>query len=98
MMQQRLVFGRDRDPGVVEELVERGGERTKSGTLKRNPMLVVVGKDPENRRCADCAHLFMVGGVSGRYYKCDLRRVTGGPATDHRVNWPACAKFEEDKG
>lgn len=35
------------------------------------------------------------GHTAGTYYKCDLRRVTGGPATDHRTSWPTCAKFEQ---
>jgi hypothetical protein len=91
-MQQKLVFGRDRDPGVTEELVER----TKSGTPKTNPMLAFAGAGPEGKTCASCLHLFRVGGVAGRYYKCELRRVTGGPATDHRVRWPACSRYEEE--
>jgi len=89
-MQQRLVFGRDRDPGVCDELVEltRGGQR------KSNPMILTVGRGGEGTICGTCSHLFLVGGVAGRYYKCDLRRVSSGPATDHRVRWPACARWE----
>ena len=89
--QTRLVFGTDRDTGVADELVES----RKGGTRKSNPMLLAVGPGPEGKSCADCGHLFRVGGVAGRYYKCALRRVTSGPATDHRVNWPACARFAE---
>ena len=88
-MQRRLVFGTDRDPGVVDELVEltRGGQR------KSNPMILAVGRGGEGTICGTCSHLYRVGGVAGRYYKCDLRRVSSGPATDHRVRWPACAEW-----
>lgn len=72
----------------------RGG-RTKMGTLTTNPMLALAGPGPEGRICRDCTHFFRQGGVAGTYYKCDLRRVTSGPATDHRVKWPACARFDE---
>lgn len=65
------------------------------GALKVNPMLALVGPDPEGRTCGGCSHLFLQGGTAGRYYKCDLRAVTGGPLTDHRVRWPACSRFEE---
>jgi hypothetical protein len=97
--QRKLTFGVDRDPAVVEEAVERGAARSSNGkgrlgALKVNPMLAVVGPGPDGAICRDCIHLFRVGGVAGRYYKCDLRRVSSGPATDHRVRWPACAKFE----
>lgn len=93
--QQRLVFGRDRDPGVVEEVTVEGGPRNKDGSLKSNPLLVVYGKGPDGAKCGDCTHLFARGDTAGTYYKCDLRRVTGGPGTDHRVRWPACGRFKE---
>lgn len=91
-IQRRIVFGRDRDPGVVEEVVGR----SKSGTLTSNPCRVAFGPGPDGTVCGDCTHLYLVGGVAGRYYKCDLRRNTGGPATDHRVGWPSCARFQAE--
>ena len=90
-MQRRLVFGVDRDPGVAEELVGH----SKYGTAKANPMLV-LGPGPIGATCATCDHLYMRGDVSGRYYKCDLRRDTRGPSSDHRVRWPACARYERE--
>jgi hypothetical protein len=80
----------DADLGVTEQHMER----TKSGTLKQNPMPLVYGAGPEDKKCRDCAHFYRVGGVGGRYYKCDLRHQTSGPATDHRALWPTCGKFE----
>lgn len=85
----RLMFGRDRDPGEVAV------ERSKSGTAKSNPCVVAFGPGPEGRTCGECSHLFARGDTAGRYYKCDLRVITGGPGSDHRVRWPACARFEE---
>lgn len=89
-VQSKLVFGVDRDPGEVVV------GRSKSGALTSNPCVAAYGPDPEGRQCKDCKHLFMQGGVAGRYYKCDLRVITGGPASDHRYRWPACARFVPD--
>ena len=89
-IQQRLVFGRDRDPGVVEEVVGR----TKGGSPTSNPCVIAFGPGPEGTTCSSCVHLFAQGGVAGRYLKCELRRISSGPATDHRSGWPACAKYE----
>ena len=83
----RPVFGVDRMPEVYR------GDKNNDGSLKTNPMLV-YGPGPLEADCGDCEHLFRVGGVAGRYYKCEERRITSGAATDHRVRWPTCAKFE----
>jgi hypothetical protein len=96
-----LVFGVDRDPGVNEPVgsenrVKNGKGRL--GALKVNPMLAQAGPGPEGAKCGSCSHLFQQGGTSGTYYKCDLRRNTGGPATDHRVRWPACAHYQPEVG
>lgn len=60
---------------------------------KGNPCIRVYGAGPEGKRCKHCAHLY-VKTYSNRYFKCDLRKNTNGPATDHKMNWAACAKFE----
>ena len=57
----------------------------------KNPMVVSCGPGPEGAICRDCAHL-MEYQQANRWYKCGLRK-PGGPKTDHRVRWPACAKF-----
>lgn len=87
----RPVFGVDLDPAVIEA----HATRTKSGSLKRNPLLAVYGPGPEGAKCGSCSHLFRRGGTAGRYYKCDLRRVSSSVVTDHRVRWPACGQYEE---
>lgn len=88
----RPVFGVDVDLSVIES----NATRTKSGSLKRNPLLTVYGPGPDGARCGTCSHCFRVGVVAGRYYKCDLRRLTSGPGSDHRVRWPACAQYQRE--
>lgn len=46
------------------------------------------------RRCKTCRHLWCRR-LGNRYYKCLKSRVTGGPATDWRINWPACGLWEK---
>ena len=59
--------------------------------VSRNPMIRVYGPALDGLTCKTCAHLFK----SGQWWKCGLRRNTGGPATDHRVRWPACGKHKQ---
>lgn len=59
---------------------------------RRNPCLKLYGLGPEGARCGTCKHLvrFRRGGT---WYKCDLRTMTHGANTDHRVRWPACGRY-----
>lgn len=70
-----------------------------------NPMVVKFGPGPAGITCCDCVHLHGFR-QSATWYKCELRawKSKGGkypgtiyPGKDHRVRWPACAKFEERK-
>lgn len=47
-------------------------------------------------RCGNCTH-HKKREMGGTYHKCDLYE-THGPATDIRVSWPACEKYESDGG
>jgi hypothetical protein len=58
-----------------------------------NPMVRCFGPGPGSTTCGQCAHL-QAKRLVKTYHKCFLRRVTSGPATDHRVAWPACSRFE----
>ena len=58
-----------------------------------NPMVRCFGLGPAGATCGQCVHLHTNKLVKA-YHKCFLRRVTSGPATDHRRAWPACARFE----
>lgn len=67
--------------------------RRKTRRPSVNPMIVVHGPDPQDRQCQYCEHLKCLHYNRRNYYKCDLRVITGGAATDHRLKWPACARF-----
>lgn len=57
-----------------------------------NECVRVFGLGPEGKRCRDCSRLY-VKRFARRYYKCELRKETAGPGSDHRINWRACARF-----
>jgi hypothetical protein len=67
----------------------------------RNRQLIDGGTHPVTRlrladngeTCGTCEHSGTQGGVAGTYWKCGAqngRYITGGPATDIRLSWPAC--------
>jgi len=62
---------------------------------KPNPCISVYGPGPDGARCKTCTHLDGHPGAGRIYWKCLLRAYSHGPGTDHRVNWPACGKWEE---
>lgn len=102
-MNTRVEFGTVRDPGVVEGLQNDHLRRTdrrayakahRSRVPSENPMLAVYGPGPGGMTCKGCVHLFRAFGGARNYPKCELRRVSSSVATDHRVNWPACGKYE----
>jgi len=70
-----------------------GVTRIITGDGKSNPCIALHGPGPADKRCKDCA-LCYYNQFSKRYYKCELRGSTRGPATDHRANWPTCGKFQ----
>ena len=59
-----------------------------------NPCVALWGLGPEDKKCATCAFLFAKH-YDKTYYKCRKRSNTNAPGTDHRVRFPACAKYEE---
>lgn len=93
-IQRGIIFGIDRDPGVFEEVVTKGGARSKSGTLKSNPLVPVFGPGPEGATCKTCVHLYRQHGGARYFLKCELRRVSHSAATDHRSGWQACGRYE----
>lgn len=50
-------------------------------------------RQPAGETCGSCKH-HVVKRYSGTYHKCDLTPDTNGTATDVRVRWPACVKWE----
>lgn len=53
-------------------------------------------REPRDKVCGDCRHANSHERVK-KYYKCLLSRVSCGPATDLRLSWPACEKFESKR-
>lgn len=58
-----------------------------------NPMVRTAGAGPDGTMCRTCLHL-IAKRYSKTYYKCKLRQNTNGQATDHRVRWPTCSKYQ----
>ena len=52
-------------------------------------------REPAGEKCGSCRHLQRSYTSPGRWFnKCALRGVTRGPATDLRLKWPACERWE----
>lgn len=62
---------------------------------KQNPCISLYGPGPTAALCRTCSHLIRSKPRAHTYYKCELRTITGGAATDHRLRWPACARYQE---
>ena len=78
-------------------ITERKFRKSKSGVFISNPCIAVYGKGPDGIKCKSCEHL-LVRKFSKWYFKCALRKISSSPATDHRVNWPACSKYHPIPG
>lgn len=63
-----------------------------------NPCLALHGPGPDGQKCRGCVHLRFPQHHSARHWKCDLRKLTHGPATDHKVTWPACGRYQKREG
>ena len=96
----------ERQPMTWDEWREQAMEKAKGSDLvaglpkQIRDMHHRWGKGPGGKHCKDCAYL-KARQFAGKYYKCVLTRMTRGPATDWRVNWPACGAFkpgEERRG
>jgi len=89
------LFGNNTIPETKEEHRKRirREQRNADGSWKINPMVLWYGSVNGGQTCRDCIYL-CVREFAKRYYKCRLRKCSSSPTTDHRVNWPACSKFE----
>ena len=61
-----------------------------------NPCLALYGSGTPGQACRGCVHLRYRPrrNPAQRFWKCDLRRLTDGRGTDHKVSWPSCARYE----
>lgn len=80
-------------PGLPKPGPEPTMQKRRPGRHGR-PWADIDGRGPSWARCRDCRHVVLQGGVAGRYFKCALRPITGGPGTDIRLKDRACFKFE----
>jgi hypothetical protein len=62
-----------------------------------NPCVRLYGIDPQGRKCKDCKNLTKYYYHGYTYIKCDLRKLTHGKGSDHRVKWDACKRFEQEE-
>jgi hypothetical protein len=67
-------------------------------STEANPCVRLWGLGPEGAKCKTCTLLVCRTYGPHRYYKCPLRADSACAATDHRVGWRACAKYEEKVG
>ncbi len=52
------------------------------------------GRAPEGTKCKDCKFLHGYLYHTATYYKCTKYGVSHGEATDWRLKYPACGRFE----
>jgi hypothetical protein len=64
----------------------------------KNPMVRKYGLGPKGKKCLDCEYGFFNSGNTKKFYKCKLRGVSNGQATDHSSRFQACSKFKTDVG
>lgn len=85
--------------GKLKEIPEQAAwlsDQMAKSPAEPNPCRRFHGPGPEGVTCTNCTHLYAVH-KSKTYWKCNLRKHTNGPASDHRVRWLACAKYEKEK-
>jgi len=82
-------------PLTAEQAVWWAGQQA-AGPVSANPCVTAYGPGPDGKQCKTCTQLY-AHRCSKVYYKCRLRNFTHGPGSDHKVRWPACAKYTEEK-
>lgn len=90
-MEDKDLFGLMDLPAMTT--AERKRMRRRAGEIPKG-YAAPPGSGPEGETCKTCRH-HIVKEYAKRYHKCDLTRQTGGPATDIRVNSPACKRWEK---
>lgn len=78
-------------------LVDWSGSPIAAPVKHENPCVDLYGPGPKGKQCKDCAKLICFA-ASSNFYKCRLRKVTHGKATDQKVRWAACGRFEQRTG
>lgn len=85
----------DQKLSATQRLTQRRNTMLAAGThpTTRRPLLPVSGQTGPT--CGGCEH-HLVKHRGNTYHKCAKAKggLTGGPASDVRVSWPACVLFE----
>lgn len=66
-------------------------QKAKRGQPKGNA--APIGSGPAGETCGSCKNAYCFE-YAKRYWKCRLVKPTGGPGTDIRLKWAACARWE----
>ena len=84
----------------MSDLIDWFGQpiEVKQKPANPNPCITAFGEGPPGQTCKGCVHLRYPLGFATRHWKCDRRTLTHGKATDHKVSYPACAKYEKREG
>lgn len=69
--------------------------RNREALAKGRHPVTKVALANNGKTCGDCEHHVVAGGHAKRYHKCEFND-TNGPATDIRVSWPACIRYEPE--
>lgn len=56
---------------------------------------VMHGYGPEGKTCKTCEHHYTYTG-NRTWHKCAIWHQSSSAATDIRVSWPACGKYQEE--
>jgi len=73
-------------------LRERAARRRQ--TLAGNRLIAQFGPGPDGATCGGCTHLMRKEYHTQEYFKCAMRGVSHGSATDYRLKWAACRLFQ----
>lgn len=79
-------------------LIDWFGNRIEQKPSSENPCVQLYGAGPESKTCRQCSQIAGIRGASKTFFKCKLRKATHGSGTDHKISWPACARFEQRSG
>lgn len=96
---QLSLFEEERESGQehTTPLVDWSGKAIAAPVKHENPCIDLYGPGPEGKQCKDCARLLCFA-ASSNFYKCRLRKVTHGKATDHLLRYQACSRFQQRTG
>lgn len=85
------LFGQTISVEEAREIEAHGKKRRRNTMAKGNA--APRGSGPAGETCGTCANAYCLN-YSKRYWKCRLVKATGGPATDIRLKWAACSRWE----